>query len=108
MGLPPKVMVFPGYPGSEWHTHLMAIMQHEDFPQTYHYEAEKDWGFMNPEGEMGADKDAWNSGDFLQLLAMMVSNGFKYGVNHWGGIRLDLHGKAPKEVVGLLVVKPPE
>lgn len=109
MGLPPKVMVWPGYPGTEWYNHLMAIMQHEDFPKIYHYEAEKDWGFMIPEGEIGADEDELKSGDFLQLLAMMLSNGFKYGKNHWGGSRFDCRErKAPEEVVGLLKVEVPQ
>ena len=102
-------MVCPGYPGTEWYNHLMAIMQHEDFPKIYHYEAEKDWGFMIPEGEIGADEDELKSGDFLQLLAMMLSNGFKYGKNHWGGSRFDCRErKAPEEVVGLLKVEVPQ
>ena len=94
-------MVCPGYPGDDWHTHLLSIMQHAHFPKIYQYKAEKDCEFMVPDGEVGADADALKSPDFRDLCAILRLNGFKVRMNYWGRFRFDPVGDVPGEVVGM-------
>lgn len=56
---------------------------------------------MVPDGEIGVDVDALEDPDFLDLHEILRINGFKFVLNHLGGIRSDPVGNVPGKVVGM-------